>query len=202
MLKHGKDSRHLLLQVALHLAPCVTLPKKCARRSLPWTTESKVSRESSRRSVAESIGISEVSELGTDSRHRSLKIAVARIDAISTSRCSSGRRVESAQLVNIKNLRKRNATDASMARAGLWPSMACIVYLPGGDSSWRRKQKGRFYARTNAEFSNKVFENSLQDGRTIDIHPRSKTVLQNTCSLKNNSLPAFRNTKSTTVRTT
>jgi len=87
-------------------------------------------------------------ELGTDSRHRSLKIAVARIDAISTSRGSSGRRVESAQFVNMKNLRKRRATDASMARVGSWPSVACIVYLPGGDSSWRGNPDGKILCRT------------------------------------------------------
>ena len=58
---------------------------------------------------------------------------------ISTSRGSSGRRVESAQFVNMKNLRRRMATDASMARVGSWPNAACIVYLPGGDSSWRKE---------------------------------------------------------------
>ena len=157
MLKHVKDSRHLLLQVALHLPLRVTLPKKCARCSLPWTTESKVCRESSRRSGEESIGISKVSELGTDSRRRSLKTAVARIDAISTSRGSSGRRVESAQLVNMKNLRKITATDASMAKVGSWPSVACIVYLPGGGSSWRRNPNVMFRSRKERRVLKRVF---------------------------------------------
>jgi hypothetical protein len=105
------------------------------------------------------VGISEVSELGTDSRHRSLKTAVARIDAISAIRGSSGRRVESAQLVNIENLRRRTATDASMARVGSWPSVACIVYLPGGGSSWRRNPNGKILCRGEC----RVMERGLKD---------------------------------------
>jgi hypothetical protein len=47
--------------------------------------------------------------------HVCCKTAVARIDAISRNRCSSGLRIESAQLVNIKYLRKRGATDRGNA---------------------------------------------------------------------------------------
>jgi hypothetical protein len=57
----------------------------------------------------------------------------------------------------MKNLRKRTATDASMARVGSWPSAACIVYLPGGDSSWRRKPVRRFCADRNAGSFERIF---------------------------------------------
>ena len=38
-----------------------------------------------------------------------------------------------------QNLRKRMATDRGDRWAGLWPSAASIVYLPGGGASWRKK---------------------------------------------------------------
>jgi len=49
-----------------------------------------------------------------------------------------------------------------MARVGLWPSEVCIVYLPGGDSSWRRKQAGIFDAEHSVGFSNAFLQNVMQ----------------------------------------
>jgi hypothetical protein len=49
---------------------------------------------------------------------------------MSTSRCSSGRRAASAQLVMVWSPQKKGQVQ--------WPGTACIVYLPGVDSSWRK----------------------------------------------------------------
>ncbi len=62
---------------------------------------------------------------------------VARIAATSTSCCSSGVRANSAQLVMVKNSARE--WPPIVAWVGSWPSLASIVYLPGGGSSWRGK---------------------------------------------------------------
>jgi hypothetical protein len=61
---------------------------------------------------------------------------------MSTSRCSSGRRAASAQLVMVWSPQKKGQVQ--------WPGTACIVYLPGGGSSWRRNQVGsKFHSGKN-----------------------------------------------------
>jgi hypothetical protein len=90
-----------------------------------------------RRSEKELPGFFVCLATGSDCRSRSRRIPAARIHTVSSIRCSSGRRVASAQVVIVCSPQK-NDVDRGFGWAGGWPSVASIVYLTGGGENWRK----------------------------------------------------------------